>query len=562
MNKYCPNKNLPEWKELVKVVGENKAYYLWDQNKGNSLDKAPNGEDSKLFSDLLSQFDNNREQAILAKAETFTEAFKTQLSDELSKQVDENGELLIEAYNKRNEVKQGSSNTLLEQLGEFADTVDVVNFFINHDEVKSQTKELLKKLNKVNRPFVIYKGHKKGVRAEAGAALYLYSDVINSSSVQLNAEDVAHEMLHIYLRKEYETNEQFKNLLDELQIEYRKKIGSVLYGLGKDQQSDEFLNEVLSNTAFRAHLKLTDKSKFQRLWIFIKGIINRIITGKKFIVYSKLPEDISDLQDYAMSLLDKVNQGEISIHSIDHYDEEYSGETFSKLDNNQQKQIDKLYDKIQKGLKDRLNAIKHYNVKNPKVWNQISTIISQLSKSETEQGILQFVQHVSDTIEDSIKFLSKSIGDINAKQIRQLSNDYLGFYKPLIDQIQYAVDTTDIFKELPKYPTIKQNIANIAQQLTIVNNRFTNVLKEKGYQFLQEYLQSRAVPQDYIDKVLAWLDDPKHDTNIFMNWFGMATNSDNMVLQTIANMLQNTVNKTDRETLQVGTELVKIAELK
>lgn len=42
-----------------------------------------------------------------------------------------------------------------------------------------------------------------------------------------------------------------------------------------------------------------------------------------------------------------------------------------------------------------------------------------------------------------------------------------------------------------------------------------------------------------------------------MNWFGMATNSDNMVLQTIANMLQNTVNKTDRETLQVGTELVK-----
>ena len=557
MNKYCPNKNLPEWKELVKVVGENKAYYLWDQNKGNSLDKAPNGEDSKLFSDLLSQFDNNREQAILAKAETFTEAFKTQLSDELSKQVDENGELLIEAYNKRNEVKQGSSNTLLEQLGEFADTVDVVNFFINHDEVKSQTKELLKKLNKVNRPFVIYKGHKKGVRAEAGAALYLYSDVINSSSVQLNAEDVAHEMLHIYLRKEYETNEQFKNLLDELQIEYRKKIGSVLYGLGKDQQSDEFLNEVLSNTAFRAHLKLTDKSKFQRLWIFIKGIINRIITGKKFIVYSKLPEDISDLQDYAMSLLDKVNQGEISIHSIDHYDEEYSGETFSKLDNNQQKQIDKLYDKIQKGLKDRLNAIKHYNVKNPKVWNQISTIISQLSKSETEQGILQFVQHVSDTIEDSIKFLSKSIGDINAKQIRQLSNDYLGFYKPLIDQIQYAVDTTDIFKELPEYPTIKQNIANIAQQLTIVNNRFTNVLKEKGYQFLQEYLQSRAVPQDYIDKVLAWLDDPKHDTNIFMNWFGMATNSDNMVLQTIANMLQNTVNKTDRETLQVGTELVK-----
>ena len=101
MNKYCPNKNLPEWKELVEVVGENKAYYLWDQNKGNGLDKASNGEDSKLFSDLLNKFDGDRKQAILAKAETFTNAFKTQLSEELSKQVDNNGELLIEAYNKR-----------------------------------------------------------------------------------------------------------------------------------------------------------------------------------------------------------------------------------------------------------------------------------------------------------------------------------------------------------------------------------------------------------------------------------------------------------------------------
>lgn len=64
-----------------------------------------------------------------------------------------------------------------------------------------------------------------------------------------------------------------------------------------------------------------------------------------------------------MSLLDKVNQGEISIYPIDYFNEEHSGKTFSKLDNNQQKQIDKLYGKIQKGLKDRLNAIKHYNVK-------------------------------------------------------------------------------------------------------------------------------------------------------------------------------------------------------
>nr|DAG92505.1 MAG TPA: hypothetical protein [Crassvirales sp.] len=43
------------------------------------------------------------------------------------------------------------------------------------------------------------------------------------------------------------------------------------------------------------------------------------------------------MQDYAMSLLDKVNQGEISIYPIDYFNEEHSGKIFSKLDNNQQK---------------------------------------------------------------------------------------------------------------------------------------------------------------------------------------------------------------------------------
>lgn len=547
MNKYCPNKNLSEWKELVEVVGENKAYYLWDQNKGNGLDKASNGEDSKLFSDLLNKFDGDRKQAILAKAETFTNAFKTQLSEELSKQVDNNGELLIEAYNKRYDTN------LLGQLGEFVDTVDVVNFFINHKEVAPQTKNLLKYLNKVNRPFIIREGHKKGSRASSGSALYLYSDIIKKSSVQQNAEDVAHEMLHIYLRKEYDNNPKFRSELDKLQEKYRQKLGDSWYGLGLKDESDEFLNEFLSNSNLRSELQKVDKTLFQRIWETILGLIKNIFGKDTY----RLPKDLLNAQTYAISLLNKVNQGEVSIYSVLDFPERYTGEEFNKLDIRQQEQIDKLYQKIQKGLKDRLNAIKHYSVKNPRTWNQITTLISQLSKSETEQGMLQFVQHVSDTIGDSIKFLSKPIDEINAKQIRQLSNDYLGFYKPLIDQIQYAVDTTDIFKELPDYAEIKQKITNIDKQLTTVNNKFTNVLKQKGYQLLQEYLQSRAVPQEYIDKAIAWLDDPKHDINIFINWFGMASNSDNMIVQTIANMLQNTMNKTDRETLQVGTELVK-----
>lgn len=119
----CPNKNLPEWKELVRVLGENEAYYIWDQNNGYGLDKAPNGAESKLFSDLLQHYNGDRDLAIRAKANVYSKAFKnwfgdwvnTELYDDsdlsnpvllknnsISKVVDQNGEPLIVQHNSHN----------------------------------------------------------------------------------------------------------------------------------------------------------------------------------------------------------------------------------------------------------------------------------------------------------------------------------------------------------------------------------------------------------------------------------------------------------------------------
>lgn len=76
------------------------AYYLWDKNNGNSLDYAPNGKKSRLFSDLL-KTEGSRKQAILKKSKVFTDEFINWFGDwmndskEASKVVDENGEPLI-----------------------------------------------------------------------------------------------------------------------------------------------------------------------------------------------------------------------------------------------------------------------------------------------------------------------------------------------------------------------------------------------------------------------------------------------------------------------------------
>lgn len=336
----CPNKNLPEWKELERVVPE-VAYTIWDMNDGHGIDKAPNGEPSVLFQDLLTHFNNDRDAAIREKAKIFSSTYTEWSKDKV---LDENGE-----------------------------------------------------------PFL--------------------TDVISSPTVT------------------YDSTEFTPISQDDMRV----------------------INEV-----------------------------------------------------------------------------------------------SRLYDKIQKGLKDRLNSIKHYTVKNPRVWNELQTVIQKLSNSETEQGILQFLNHVDESLNDSIKFLEKPVDSINARQIRQLSKDYVGFYKPLMDNIIYLLDTTDIFKDKPDYNYIKELATNASQQMDSINNRFSNVLKSKGYSVLQQYSSELGMPQSMIQDAINWLDDPKHDSNIFMDWFGMSSNSNNVVQQIIAKILNDTKNATDRETMNVGIKLVKL----
>lgn len=69
-------------KQYTKILGnENAAYYVLSENNGYGLDKAPNGEPSKLFSDLLEHYNGDRVAAIQAKARTYSKSFKEWFGD-------------------------------------------------------------------------------------------------------------------------------------------------------------------------------------------------------------------------------------------------------------------------------------------------------------------------------------------------------------------------------------------------------------------------------------------------------------------------------------------------
>ena len=57
--------------EVAQVLGEDAAYYVISENNGYAIDQAPNGAQSKLFSDLLDYYEGDRTQAIIHKGNTY-----------------------------------------------------------------------------------------------------------------------------------------------------------------------------------------------------------------------------------------------------------------------------------------------------------------------------------------------------------------------------------------------------------------------------------------------------------------------------------------------------------
>lgn len=91
-------------------VAMDTAYKIWNLNNGNPLTETPNGQQSKLYAELVKAFDGDVLKATKAKAQVYSEYFREWFGDWLSedksnvsKVVDENGEPLVVWHHTNNE---------------------------------------------------------------------------------------------------------------------------------------------------------------------------------------------------------------------------------------------------------------------------------------------------------------------------------------------------------------------------------------------------------------------------------------------------------------------------
>jgi len=273
----CPNINSPEFKALTQIFGENKAYYLWNENNGNPLHLAPNGKESNLFKDIL-QMTNNPEQSLQIKSKIYSKNFKDWFG--ISKEIlDKNGEPILKGNSIIN--KNGESINLIGNSINNSNRIQYQNntkqtieeFVASEKTIKDLSERLSDRIGIpirfINNKDLDYKGKFDGEKA-----------TINLANATLDTP--IHEILGHPIIAEIKKNNKtlYNNLLKELNTERGKEILSNI--------KDVYTTKYTSRIEYLSDEEVDELEKKGYIVEKIKQLRSNKIEGKKRYRVKKL----------------------------------------------------------------------------------------------------------------------------------------------------------------------------------------------------------------------------------------------------------------------------------
>lgn len=465
--------------ELTTVLGsEDAAYYIISENNGYAIDQAPNGEPSKLFSDLLSHYNGNREQAIEAKSKVFSDGFK---ASNLSTQLDENQEPNIEQV-----LSYDDSTTFsyeyhpAEEFATFfvtntgqgsATSSELVERIIPYVSQDSPARRLLNLFKNTDIPVTFVKLGLEGKYMFYDAknhTITINTDKFGINSMEFNAESILHEIVHAYttrtlLRvKSGSYTAQEKKIYDklvQLQKEYSElfkdkkddegKFHDEFYGLN---DIDEFAAELLTNRDFfnliqRRTEDINNLSFFNKIKEFVKLLLEYL--GWRESDAKQMYDDLVDLvsfnirnhiteQEFIDTNSDLIFREESAVRMMEQIlnSDEIAKNEFDKITHN-------LAQTINESLTSRLKTFKHSDpiveqqMKKTMEW-QIQNITQGLVSDY--ENINNFLQQSADEIKSASEMLIKTRKNneiIDNDKLNDLDQNFLVFMS-VLQMIQYS----------------------------------------------------------------------------------------------------------------------------
>lgn len=595
-NPYCPNINLPEWKELVEAVGENEAYYLWDANNGNSLDYAPNGAQSSLFQEAL-QRNNGDRKAAIKEVSTFYEPER--INNSMYSSIDD----FVITMNNTHQIKTNLSGMTEVNSNSVIDQILSVNDIVSENQ--KLNKHQLKLLNSLTKfptrivfrewSFDHYDTDKDGNQVEvdkyghsrsvvgsyANGTIYLYNIAFDDNLSNFTVT-LTHELLHHYLTEYINQNktarawfETFRNnILNNLTYES----DSLRYGMKED--INEFINEFMANPDFREVVYKTalavenqNKNLWQRIvdWIS-KNIFN--ITPKS--------QEVQQLSNLIEQIILKVNNGDfLSTENQQNYYESLKQEDnkeFERMSQSTREVLEEQLNNLRQGInlaeESRVNkdlrSLRKKLSEQVEVKLQTLDISDKITRAEAEANLRYLISQINDeNIEDlqaiyqfvvlvngdlpniaqEILDTFKGIKTMNDDRILSLNRNFFGFYIPIMRDISNIMDTLEEYSNFSESTTFQKlkSLMNAAHNVLELSKRQLDQIQTENYRKIVIEANIDTANQQRLNDIYEFVSGDimsfDKDISALTRFFLSPDRVDNEVMKTAYLLMQESQNK-------------------
>lgn len=416
----CLNIKNPEvaalLKEYTEILGsENAAYYVLSENNGYGLDKAPNGEPSKLFSDLLEHYNGDRVAAIQAKARTYSKSFKEWFGDWVNPL--KPGDIIFghPAIGKTYSLESGKyKDKIIDWDVEFNEKRD--KWIEDHSNTVKGTPEYKKARNE----YLIYpENHPDYVE-------FLTEEWERVKSKTKKEGKILFASPHNLLKMFSQDFDRIINLKDEDFVKRNIERG------GKERESKlwkEGINETISNTTGIPVEYLNENQYFEdylNKHLGISKVVDK--NGEPLVVY----RTVNPNRDASFEVFDTFPEGKETM--IYHTDDKEMSFTYGK-NHKKFKTIDSVKQRLSKIPKEIENAKKYRESLSGYSEEYITNELGYTSSKDPQWlAHVEYIQNEANRIIEQLVSEQIELESIikNPKKIEYVKSNYVSLKNPLI----------------------------------------------------------------------------------------------------------------------------------
>lgn len=469
---------------------------------------------------------------------------------------------------KQEDDKPNVNKSLYDNMSSIDNSSDAIQWLIDNNAIPDRLIGLAKMLQKHSIPFSVDSkddGETVGGYTPSSKSMRLYPRAF-AHGKQYLAETVLHEMLHHYLGDAYANKQGYREFVDNLVQKYRslstKSEVNRWYGLREG--GEEFINEIMTNTDFVEFLKKKENNLWNKFKRFVARMLTKLV-GKE----SHISESVS-LDDVIEALTTVVERISDTKPLSDKSSSFIKFKKDDKIVSSLEYEAKVMRRKIQQGIESRIKAFNQYGKITANMVMRMEQELAKLQelwqKNEDKLAMIKFLEHAANESKAPVKAIDKAFEEFSEtgkfslrnEQLVQMYRDFIGFYEPIIEDINEKLFVTGYFDDFTEeqYEYFGNLLTNATKDFNSIRGKYNRLLAARFGEILKKHAtegQKESI-EEYVRDNTNYTSD---DINWYMTYVGGMKNTGDQALSIVAKMVNDIQNEIERQTINKAEEITK-----